>query len=46
VGLQNIRRRLKLLYGDTASISFSNMDKGYGAVAEVRIPMDLLTAKQ
>lgn len=38
VGLQNIRRRLKLLYGGRGSVSFSNMDPGYGAVVEVRLP--------
>lgn len=38
VGLQNIRRRLNLIYGKQASIVFSNMDDGYGAIVEVRIP--------
>lgn len=38
VGLQNIRRRLALIYGKQASIVFSNMDDGYGAIVEVRIP--------
>lgn len=37
VGLQNIRRRLKLMLGDMAQISFMNMDKNYGAVVEIRI---------
>ncbi|MDL2232567.1 histidine kinase [Ruminococcaceae bacterium OttesenSCG-928-L11] len=40
VGLQNARRRLQLLYGKRASIAFSNMDEGFGAVVEVRIPWD------
>lgn len=40
VGLQNIRRRLKLLYGDRASMTLQNMDEHYGAVVEIRIPQD------
>lgn len=38
VGLQNIRRRLMLLYGQRASLTIQNMDENYGAVVEVRIP--------
>ncbi len=38
VGLQNIRKRLKLLYGDRASMTLQNMDEHYGAVVEIRIP--------
>jgi sensor histidine kinase YesM len=38
VGLQNICRRLKLMYGERASVSFSNMAENYGAVVEVRVP--------
>ncbi len=38
VGLQNIRRRLKLLYGDKASMTLQNMGEHYGAVVEIRIP--------
>ena len=38
VGLQNIARRLSLLYGDKGSVNFYNMDKDYGAVVEVRMP--------
>ena len=40
VGLQNIQRRLALMYGGKASIDFSNMDENYGAVVEVRIPLN------
>ena len=40
VGLQNIQRRLSLMYGGKASIDFSNMDENYGAVVEVRIPLN------
>ena len=40
VGLQNIRRRLALLYGQRASLTIQNMDENYGAVVEVRIPQD------
>lgn len=39
VGLQNIRRRLRLLHGDKAEVIFSNMDQNYGAVVEVRVPV-------
>ncbi len=38
IGLSNSVKRLRLLYGERAKISFSNMDEGYGAVVEVRIP--------
>lgn len=38
VGLQNIRRRLELMYGGRAGITFSNMDENYGAVVEVHMP--------
>lgn len=40
VGLQNIRRRLQLLYGERASMVLQNMDENYGAVVEVRIPQE------
>lgn len=40
VGLKNIIRRLDLLYDKRASIEFSNMADGYGAVVEVRIPLE------
>lgn len=39
VGLQNIQRRLALMYGGKASVEFSNMDENYGAVVEVRLPL-------
>lgn len=39
VGLQNIQRRLQLMYGGKASVEFSNMDENFGAVVEVRIPL-------
>lgn len=38
VGLQNVRRRLQLLYGDRASMNIQNMDENYGAIVEIRIP--------
>lgn len=38
VGLQNVRRRLELMYGGRAGITFSNMDENYGAVVEVHMP--------
>ena len=41
VGLQNIGKRLRLLYGSEASIIFFNMDENFGAVAEVRLPIRL-----
>lgn len=40
VGLQNIKRRLTLLYGDRASMTIQNMDENYGAIVEIRIPQD------
>lgn len=39
VGLQNIRRRLQLLYGENANAAFSNMAEHYGAVVEIHIPV-------
>ncbi len=41
VGLQNIGKRLHLLYGDQAEIHFFNMDENFGAVVEVRLPRRL-----
>lgn len=40
VGMQNIKRRLQLLYGGRASMTAQNMDENYGAVVEVRIPQE------
>ena len=40
VGLNNIQKRLKLMYGDKASIAFSNMSENYGAIVEVRFPLE------
>lgn len=40
VGLQNIRKRLFLLYGKKAEISFFNLHEKFGAVVEVRIPFN------
>lgn len=37
VGLQNVKRRLELLYGQDAELSVQNMGEHYGAVVEVRI---------
>ena len=37
VGLQNVKRRLDLLYGQDAELSVQNMGEHYGAVVEVRI---------
>lgn len=39
VGLQNIRRRLELLYGKKANAAFSNMAENYGAVVEIHVPV-------
>ncbi len=39
VGLQNIKKRLKLIYGDQAGFHLSNMDEGFGAISEVWIPL-------
>lgn len=38
IGISNSVKRLRLIYGDKAKIVFSNMDEGYGAVVEIRIP--------
>lgn len=38
VGLQNIKRRLELLYGDAGEMVVQNMSDDYGAVVEIRIP--------
>lgn len=38
IGISNSVKRLRLIYGDRAKISFSNMDEAYGAVVEIRIP--------
>ena len=39
IGIQNSLKRLKLIYGEKAKITFSNMDEGYGAVVEITIPV-------
>lgn len=41
VGLQNVGRRLELLYGKNGSLACSNMDENYGAVVEVRLPREV-----
>ncbi len=40
IGISNSVKRLRLLYTDRAKITFSNMDEGYGAVVEIRIPAE------
>ncbi|MGN0251243.1 MAG: sensor histidine kinase [Oliverpabstia sp.] len=45
VGLQNIRRRLRLMMGEKARINFSNMDKNYGAVVEIWISENAMNQK-
>lgn len=40
VGLQNVRRRLELMYGGRAGITFSNMGESYGAVVEIHLPLE------
>ncbi len=37
IGLQNVKRRLELLYGRDAELSVQNMSEHYGAIVEVRI---------
>ena len=37
IGLQNVKRRLELLYGQDAELSVQNMGEHYGAIVEVRI---------
>lgn len=38
VGIQNTLKRLQIIYGDKAEISFFNMNEHCGAVVEMRIP--------
>ena len=40
VGISNSIKRLQLMYGERASVNFSNMDEGFGAVVEIRIPAE------
>lgn len=37
IGLQNVKRRLELLYGQDAELSVQNMGEHYGAIVELRI---------
>ena len=39
VGLQNIKKRLNLIYGEQAEFHLSNMDEDFGAISEVWIPL-------
>ena len=39
VGLQNIKKRLNLIYGEQAAFHLSNMDENFGAISEVWIPL-------
>lgn len=39
IGIQNTIKRMKIIYGDKAVIKFSNMEKSYGAVVEIHIPI-------
>lgn len=39
VGLQNIKKRLNLIYGEQAEFHLSNMDENFGAISEVWIPL-------
>lgn len=38
VGLKNIKRRLRLLYGNRGTMDIQNMDDGQGAFVEIRVP--------
>ena len=38
IGIQNVMRRLKILYGNSAKITLSNMEEGLGAIVELTIP--------
>lgn len=38
IGIENAIQRLKILYGDNAKITLSNMDESFGAVVEVIVP--------
>lgn len=39
VGIQNTQERLRILYGNKASVKLSNMGEGYGAVVELTMPL-------
>lgn len=39
IGVWNVQRRLRLLYGDEAYIIFSNAEEGVGAVVEIVLPI-------
>lgn len=39
VGLQNIKKRLNLIYGEQAEFHLSNMDENFGAISEVWITL-------
>ncbi|MBQ7839694.1 MAG: histidine kinase [Lachnospiraceae bacterium] len=40
IGISNSIKRLELMYGEKAGINLSNMDDGFGAVVEIRIPAE------
>lgn len=42
IGIQNSMKRLRMMYGERGKICLSNMEEGYGAVVEIRIPAERL----
>lgn len=40
IGIRNTLKRIRLKYGDKASVRFSNMSKNYGAVIELTLPLE------
>ena len=46
VGLQNIKKRLNLIYGEQAEFHLSNMDENFGAISEVWIPLQTKDTNQ
>ena len=39
IGIRNTIKRLKILYGEQASIKLCNMAENYGAVVEIMLPI-------
>lgn len=39
VGIQNTLKRLQIIYGEKAQVSFFNMTEHCGAVVELRVPL-------
>ncbi len=40
IGIKNTIQRIKMKYGDKATVTFSNMRENYGAVVEITLPLE------